>query len=231
MRTIWSVFAIVGLLFISSSVSAQELRPDDRYQGYPQSLIEWPKGLPDLNACQALEYYEPADFHLAKYVNRVKVAGVRIQDYDECRWMLTRNKWRWVMRPARTRHLVDARGRDLFDDGSPNGQPCDNPSPFGFAILPQAVEQFVPPPPPQPVPPPPPQVRQEAPTPPRMVMPPMEELEVESDRENRPLIIEKKGFCSSKTCRIAGIIGIAAAGFVGYETWRNWPCPSGTWRR
>ena len=226
MRTIWSVFVIVGLLFISSSVSAQELRPDDRYKGYPQVLIEWPKGLPDLNVCQAQEYYEPADFHLVKYINRVKVVGVRIQDYDECRWSLTRNKWRWVMRPAGTRHLVDARGRDLFDDGSPNGQPCDNPSPFGFAILPQMAEQFVPPPPP-------PQVRQEAPAPPRLIIPPPMALEpTESTRDNETIVVsrEKKGsFCSSKKCWIAGIIGGAVVG--GYATWYYWPCPPGQVRR
>lgn len=213
--------AIFGFLMSVSSVAAQELRPDDRYNGYLQSLIEWPKGLPDLVACQAAEYYEPADFHLTKYVNWVKVAGIRIQDYDECRWMLTRNKWRWVMRPARTAHLVDARGRDLFDEK------CGNPSPFGF-IIPREVEQIVSSPQTQPALPPPPQIRQEAPALPRMVMPPME-LEVESDRDNRTLVIEKKGFCSSKKCRIAGIVGGAA--IAGYATWYYWPCPPGTVRR
>lgn len=232
MRAIFSALVVVGLLLVSSLVSAQELRPDDRFTGYPRELIEWPKGgaPPDLVACQAQEYYEPADFHLKKYVSRVKVAGVRVQDYDECRWGLTRNKWRWVMRPAGTRHLVDARGRDLFDDGSPGREGCENPSPFGFVILPQTSAQFVPPPepipPPVPLPPPPPMVRQEAP--PRMVMPPPMELEpIESPQTI--VVSREKGFCSSKKCRIGAIVGGAA--IAGYAAWYYWPCPPGTVRR
>lgn len=228
------VLATLGFLVMPVSfVSAQELRPDDRYNGYPQVLIEWPSGLPDLVACQAQEFYEPADFHLRKYVSRVKVFSTpRIQEFDECRWMLTRNKWRWVLRPAGTAHLVDAYGRDLFDDGSPGREGCENPSPFGFVA--QAVEQFAPPPSPVARPPAIPAPRVSfyggptvfAPTLPRMVMPPSVESEpVVVTRDNK-----KGGFCSSKKCRrTLAAIGGGIAG--GYATWYLWPCPPGTVRR
>src|SRR6185295_16692710 len=76
-------FAIfVALLAVASAVSAQDLRPDNRYKGYPASLIQWPKGGPDLDACQAQEYYEPADVHLTKYVDRVKVDRYYTQETD-----------------------------------------------------------------------------------------------------------------------------------------------------
>jgi hypothetical protein len=140
MKKFVSTIAALVVLGFCAPVSAQEMKPDNRYKGYPKSLIEWPKAPPDIKACQALEFYEPADLHLRKYAGRVKVADVRIQKFDECRWMLTRNKWRWVLRPKGTKILVDDTGRDLFDGGSPAGKVCNNPSPFGVPIMPEKPE-------------------------------------------------------------------------------------------
>lgn len=112
------------------------ITPDDRYKGYPRELIEWPTAPPNKDSCKAQEFYEPDDTHLEKYMSRVKVAPKpRVQQHDECVWMLTRNKWRYVMRPAGTKVAVDLNGRDLFDLGSGKGKVCVNPRPFSVAYV------------------------------------------------------------------------------------------------
>lgn len=129
------LLSVAIVLFMISSVGAQEVRPDDRYRGYyPTVLVRWPTALPDLAKCMDFEYYEPDDLHLVKYASLVKIAGERTQESAECVWMLTRNDWRWVLRPAGTKVAVDDRGRDLFDFGSPNGKVCANPRSVGIPI-------------------------------------------------------------------------------------------------
>ncbi len=161
---------VLALCACTSTAFGQDIRPDDRYNGYPVK-ITWARTLPDLRACAAEEYYEPADLHFLKYVNYLRSAGTpRIQEYPECAWMLTRNSWRWVLRPPGTVVLVDARGRDLAD------AKCGNPRPVSFQILPPPAPPQVKPapppritvrpepaPPPQPQPPPPPAARTEEP--------------------------------------------------------------------
>lgn len=127
------VFTMVALL-AANIASAQNIAPDDRYKGYPTSLVGWPDALPNLATCVSQEYYEPTDTHLLQYTTRVKIAGVRVQETDECRWMRTSNGDRWVLRPEGTKHALDAQGRELFDMGSPAGSACGNPSPFGIPV-------------------------------------------------------------------------------------------------
>ncbi len=211
------VLLLLGVsVFVAASLSAvaQEMRPDDRYYGYPQSLIEWPKSPPDMDICQAAEYYEPADTHLTKYVNRVTVADTRVQRFDECVWMLTRYKWRWVLRPRGTEVLVDEQGRDLFDHGSPFGMRCDNPRPFSFVVEVERTEQSTP-------------IQRMDPStfrlPPDPVKGPWRSTAVV------PTHKKKKGLCSGKTCRwTVAVLGVAAA---GYAVWYFQPCPPGTTRR
>lgn len=246
MRILVVVLALFVVVVLASVSSAQDLlQPDDRYRGYPKSLIQWTSELPDLVACEKDEYYEPSDFHLAKYVSRVKVAGVRVQEFDECRWMLTSNKWRYVLRPKGTRHLVDSLGRDLFDDGSPTGKPCKNPSPFGFEIKPKGESKpTVPPLRAQLLPQPPvPQVRQEIPpslppSPPLVtrqvvVLPPPPPPVVIYDYVyyiplNDLPLPPRNSWCGKKCRWTLVAIGGAAA---GYAAWYYWPCPPGTVRR
>lgn len=223
---------VLLLIFIASVASSQDLRPDDRYEGYPKSLIQWTSEPPDLVECQKGEYYEPSDFHLAKYENRVKVAGVRVQEFDECRWMLTSNRWRWVLRPKGTRHLIDALGRDLFDGGSPTGKPCINPSPFGFAIKPKEEPKPRPPISPlrvQPLPQPSmPQARLETPSP-QIPVVIYDYVYYISLIDPPPDESVNGGSLCGKKCRwtLAAIGGAAA----GYAAWYYWPCPPGTVRK
>lgn len=148
--------AVLLALLPGRSLAQSFSTPDDRYTGYLRTLVAWPTALPDLKTCVAQEYYEPLDTHLMRYVNRVKVAGTRTQEHDECTWMLTRNKWRWVLRPKGTKVAIDAAGRDLFDYGSPKGKECGNPRPVSVAVKPEPVvvkeEPIVVPPEPTPVP-------------------------------------------------------------------------------
>lgn len=214
-----------------SSAAAQEFVPDDRYAGYPKSLVVWPTLPPnmdptDLMSCPAQEYYEPSDTHLTVYATRVKVAGVRTQEFDECRWMLTRNKWRWVMRPAGTKHLVDARGRDLFDGGSPTGKECDNPSPFGFAIRPRAqvaIEQPAPLPP-QVTPP----VFLRLPPPAPAMVPPSQPAPLFQPFVPAPEPVRSSGFCGKK-CKWT-LVAVGGGAVAGYAAWYYWPCIVGARR-
>lgn len=135
------LFLLIALL-LPSAVAAQPFVPDNRYDGYPSSLVQMTVTPLSLATCIAQEYYEPLDLHLVKYETRVKIASVRIQKYDECTWMLTRNKWRWVLRPAGTKVAQDAEGRDLFDFGSPTGNKCANPRPWSIAVVPPAEPIF-----------------------------------------------------------------------------------------
>jgi len=141
---------------VASAQQAVNIAPDDRFAGYPRSLIEWPPAQPNLKTCQDQEFYEPLDTHLMKYVSRVRVVGERVQEQDECTWMLTRNKWRWVLRPEGTKVATDAQGQDLFDFGSPAGKKCANPRPISIPITPPAPVPPSAPPPveaPEPLPP------------------------------------------------------------------------------
>ena len=213
---------LVALLFVvfgSSVVTAQEeMRPDDRYRGYPTHLIEWPSYLPDLQVCRLMEYYEPSFTNLAQYANLVQIAGERIQETDECRWMLTSNWYRWVLRPRGTRVFVDAQGRDLFDGGSPAGKVCYNPGPFSFIIRPERVvtplfrERIE---------------REQEPERIRIVEEPLPPLPPEPMRHEP--VVTKKGFCSSKKCKLA-LVAIGGA-VAGGAAWYWWPCPPGTVRR
>jgi len=178
-------FVVVAL---ASVASAQDLWPDDRYKGYPKSLIQWPVGPQDMTMCQALELYEPDDTHLTKYASRVKIAGFRVQETKECTWMDTRYGWRWAMRPIGTKVAQDAQGRDLFDYGSPAGKVCMNPRPFSVAIVPiVAVAKrpvvskpaLIPPMPSPPMLPPPP-------PPPPSPLPPVREFFFEPTQPTEP---------------------------------------------
>jgi hypothetical protein len=134
------IAVLLSLITVPAFAQTQNFTPDDRYKGYPSTLISWPTARPNVTACVAGEYYEPVDTHLTKYADRVKVARVRVQQYDECTFMLTSKSWRWVLRPAGTKVAVDAQGRDLFDYGSPKGRKCANPRPFAVAIAPKVTE-------------------------------------------------------------------------------------------
>ena len=132
----------------SAGAQAQQafsVSSDDRYNGYPRSLVQWPTAPPDIKACVAMEFYEPDDVHLMQYVNRVQVAGIRVQRTNECRWEDTRYGWRWVLRPAETVIAIDDKGRDLFDYGVPGRKRCGNPTPFG--IPPETPRLSIPAPP------------------------------------------------------------------------------------
>jgi len=133
---LFKVLFVFAALLLPQVVAAQTFVPDDRYNGYPKSLVNMVVTPLVLTTCVAQEYYEPLDLHLVQYETRVQVARVRVQEFDECTWMLTRNSWRWVLRPAGTKVAVDGQGRDLFDFGSPTGNKCANPRPFSAIIRP-----------------------------------------------------------------------------------------------
>lgn len=124
-------------LVVVGNVSAQtpfSPKPDDRYKGYPSSLIPKFKTLPDLTICATQKAYEPADTHLMKYTNRVKIARIRIQETDECAGMRTAAGDKWVIRVKGTKVAQDELGRDLFDYGSPTGSICGNARPFSIPV-------------------------------------------------------------------------------------------------
>lgn len=137
----------IAIALSTLSASAQDIQPDNRFDGYPKTLIGWPSQLPDLEKCAAQEYYEPRDFHLAKYAERFgKSKGlysetmgwkyVRVQASDECVWTRTRNGDQFVVRPKGTLVAQDGQGRDLFDLGTdPSGNKgCKNPRSKKWAI-------------------------------------------------------------------------------------------------
>ncbi|OGE80073.1 MAG: hypothetical protein A2660_00280 [Candidatus Doudnabacteria bacterium RIFCSPHIGHO2_01_FULL_45_18] len=216
MKRIAYAFVLVVLFPILGI--AQELPvPDNRYQGYPIS-ISWPTELPDLLACQNQEYYEPLDLHLTQYESRAQVARIRVQEHDECPWMLTRYGWRYILRPAGTKVAVDAMGRDLFDEGSPTGMKCANPRPFSITIPPPS-------PPPSAVMPPIVFTLPPSPSPPaprRLVIPPIERLiQKSAPSKPTPKREEHRGWCEGKTRNRVCAVVIFAAGT--YLAWHYWP--------
>src|SRR3989344_1499190 len=116
---------IVALLFLltPSLAWAQWVPPDDRYKGYPRELVRWMKAPPtdeQIQACKDAEFYVPSDDSVAKYADRVKIAGFRVLKRPQCRFELTAHRdpekrHRLVQRPAGTRIAIDEHGRDLFD--------------------------------------------------------------------------------------------------------------------
>lgn len=201
-------FAVVFVIVAANAAWAQELpKPDDRYgKSYPRSLYSFPVVVPELGICAAGEYYEPVDTHLTKYVSRIEVAATRAQIYDECVWMRTRRGDRWVLRPKGTIVAMDAKGRDLFDYGSPNGRRCANPRPVSIPIPPATAEipEFEEPPALLPIP-----------APPKLQIP--EVPDVEQSRPQLPtlVVIKKRGRCQggSRTIVCTGLaigVGILA---------------------
>ncbi len=175
---VWSSYALLSLAMLAgtaSLASAQNVNiaPDDRYKGYPTSLVKWADALPNLSACVAGEGYEPTDTHLMQYTSRVKIAGTRVSATNECRWENTSKGWRWVLRPKGTKYALDALGRELFDMGSPNGKPCGNATPYGIPVnVPPAEAQVIVPPPPAPIAEPPAPAPVVVPPPPAAVVVP-----------------------------------------------------------
>lgn len=116
------LFVSAGWMSALAQVPGFTIVPDDRYDGYTGAKIEWPT---TPQVCGSQEYYEPRFTNLAR--KQVNVAGTRVQDKDECPWMLTSTGWNWVLRRAGTKVAVDAKGRDLFDLGRADGKVCGNP--------------------------------------------------------------------------------------------------------
>lgn len=145
---------LMMMVLVPSAAWAQWVPPDDRYKGYPRELVEWLKEMPsaaDLQTCKDGEYYSAADTSIAKYADRVKIAGYRTLEHDECRFELTahsdpKKRWRLVLRPKGTQIAIDPKGRDLFDFGAPGEKVCKNPTPYGWPILPPPTEEVVAPP-------------------------------------------------------------------------------------
>ena len=216
-RLIVAAAVLFALLPVLALAQSSDIAPDDRYRGYPSSLVSFPPSLPDLKACVAQEYYEPLDVHLMRYTSRVKVASVRTQEYDECTWMRTRNGDRWVLRPKGTQVAQDAQGRDLFDYGSSNGKQCGNSRPVSIPVKPEPVvireEPIVVPPPLVPPPPPEPQ---------RLVTVLIPKLWLKGDKELDP----PKGWSSvtfigqpSERDKIRGHFDGTKITFVGVGMW------------
>lgn len=169
-RIMLMLFALIAFAIATvSAQSAVSLSPDNRYDDYKGIKIEWPSSEPDLTACKAGEYYEPSATNLARFATPED--AVRLQEHDECTWMITTTGWRWVLRRAGTKVAVDKEGRDLYDLGRNDGKVCKNPRPFSVPYLPPVAE-VVPPPAPEPCNCPPPAVVVE------VVLPPWEPTEL-----------------------------------------------------
>jgi hypothetical protein len=125
-------------VLVATSAAAQTPfgKPDDRFKGYPKSLVPkfaTPPTPAELTACAANKYYEPIDTHLIKYVERIKHT-IRVQKTDECTGMRTAAGDKLVLRPKGTKVAVDELGRDLFDMGSPTGKVCGNGRLFSIPV-------------------------------------------------------------------------------------------------
>lgn len=233
------LFSFLAFAFAVPSAFAQ-VAPDDRYAGYPASLVKWPASWPDLNQCKNQEYYEPLDTHLTRYASRAKIAGYRVQESDECVWMLTRNSWRWVLRPAGTKVAVDAQGRDLLDGGSPTGNTCMNPRPISIPIPSRPVAEaaapappirFSPPPAPRPEPrvytPPPPQSEPE----PRVVYVPVERQPPPAPEPEPRVVYVQKPASENRAGFTFGVVpmfsSFPVSGTLNEITGREW-CVEGT---
>jgi hypothetical protein len=135
----FSFAAVLFALMLAVNTSAQTPfgSKDNRYDGYPKSLIDWPANEPtkeQLDRCASYKSYEPRDTHLSKYYDRLKVANTRTQETDECTYMRTDQGSAWVRRVKGTRVAVDELGRDLADLGSPTGLVCHNPRQFSYRV-------------------------------------------------------------------------------------------------
>ncbi len=156
-RIMLALFSLIAIAtFTVSAQSAVNLSSDNRYNAYKGIKIEWPSSEPDLTTCKAGEYYEPQATNLARFATPED--RVRLQEHDECTWMITTSGWRWVLRRAGTKVAVDKEGRDLYDFGREDGKVCKNPRPFSVPYLPPIAEAPAPPSPPEPCNCPPPVV-------------------------------------------------------------------------
>ncbi|MBI4049745.1 MAG: hypothetical protein HY395_02960 [Candidatus Doudnabacteria bacterium] len=139
------VFVVFSLALVSTASAQTPFGPpDERYshrvegqRPYPASLVPKFESAPtqdQLVACAGQKPYEPADTHLYRYVSRVKVARIRVQETDECTGMRTAAGDKLVLRPKGTKVAVDELDRDLFDFGSPNGAVCGNARVFSIPV-------------------------------------------------------------------------------------------------
>lgn len=148
-RIMFAFFMIALATIFTVSAQSINFSADNRYEGYKGPAIVWPSTVPDPFVCKALEYYEPSATNLEQFA--LQHETVRVQEHDECTWMITTSGWRWVLRRAGTKVAVDKEGRDLYDFGREDGKVCKNPRPFSIVVYippftPARVVTPVPPP-------------------------------------------------------------------------------------